>query len=116
MCAAAHAYEAGRGAPPSAARAVAWYRRAIGARGQPDELCEEHEEEGERLPGGGASEHDALSALARLYQQGGADLQADRKLSWQFAYLARSSLRREDERRSREDEGSSSAGEMDSQG
>lgn len=94
MCAAAYACEHGIGTPPSASRAAQWYRRAIGARGQPDELCEEYEAEAERLPGGDASEEEVLSALARLYEAGGADLTPDTRLAQQFAYLARSSRRR----------------------
>ena len=102
MCAAAHAFEHGLGTAPSAAHAAGWYRRAIGARGQPDDLCEEHEGEAERLPGGDASEEGVLTALARLYEAGGADLPPDVQLAHQFAYLARSSHRRE--RESREEE------------
>lgn len=96
MCAAAYALEHGVGAPASAAQAAQWYRRAIGARGQ-TELVEEHEAEAERLPGGDANEEAVLTALARLYADGGPDLTPDRKLAQQFAYLARSSRRRGEE-------------------
>lgn len=104
----------GRGAPASAARAVQWYRRAIGAKGGAwaddddyggggavgggggaREGRAELEEEGERLPGGDASEAEVLRALARLYRDGGSDLPADGAMAGQFEYLARSSLRRD---------------------
>ena len=97
MCAAAHAYDQGLGTAPSAASAARWYRRAIGARGQPDELNDDLENEAECLPGGDASEEGVLLALARLYEGGGTDLPADLQLAHQFAYLARSSRRRGEE-------------------
>ena len=105
MCAAAYAYEHGIGVATSAARAVEWYRRAVGARGRPpEERHEEHEEEGERLEGGDASEHGILRALARLYEAGGDDLRADIPTSRQFEYLARASLRRDSTEREEDDE------------
>ena len=95
MSAAAHVCEHGIGVAASAAAAAAWYRKAIGASArQPEETSEEAEEEGERLPGGNASEHHVLSNLARLYASGGGDLTPDARLSRQFEYLARAAARR----------------------
>ena len=67
-----------------------------GEAGRPEEpnRREENEAEGERLPGGDASEADVLSALAALYDVGGAGLAPDPRLKRQFELLARSSERR----------------------
>ena len=105
MCAAAHACQHGIGTAPSAAQAAQWFRRAIGARAQPDDLCEEFENEAARLPGGDATEEGVLSALARLYESGGPDLEPDVQLAHQFEYLARSSRRRDLEQKEEEEDG-----------
>ena len=58
-----------------------------------------------------------LSALARLYESGGADLTPDVQLARQFHYLARSAMRRERASREAEEdlggEGSSRSSEDD---
>ncbi|KAL1496419.1 hypothetical protein AB1Y20_016374 [Prymnesium parvum] len=94
MSAAAWAFEHGVGTQQSAATAARWYRAAIGARGDQEGAGEELEAEGEKLPGGDATEADVLAALASLYQNGGRDLQPDLRLTRQFELLARSSRRR----------------------
>ena len=117
MAAAAHAFEHGIGVAASATRAARWYRASVGARGQRHEeddeqregWGEEAEEEAMRLPGGDLSEHDVLSALARLYRAGGGDLPPDLRLSRQFDYLARSSLRRERASREVDDDSNDSS-------
>ena len=104
MCAVAFAYRHGLGAPASAALAVKWYRRAIGVRGECDEMQEEYEAEGARLEGGDASEHSVLCSLAELYETGGSDLLPDVPTARNFEYLARSRLRREHDEMEAEDE------------
>ncbi|KOO25215.1 eukaryotic elongation factor 2 kinase [Chrysochromulina tobinii] len=71
----------------------------------PDDLCEEFENEAARLPGGDATEEGVLSALARLYESGGPDLEPDVQLAHQFQYLARSSRRRDLEQKEEEEDG-----------
>lgn len=110
MVAAAHAYGGGSGCSPAIATAAHWYRKALAAWSSPEQaVTEELEFEGQSLPGGSATEHDVLAALASLYELGGDRLSPNKRLAWQFHLLARSSARRETEAAEEADEAAASS-------
>ena len=100
-------------APAATADAVGRDGGAEPGRSEEASRREENEAEGERLPGGDASEADVLSALAALYDVGGAGLAPDPRLKRQFELLARSSERRS---RDADEEGSESDDRVEEEG